>query len=176
MPLYEFEGKCPLLPKSTFIHPQAVIIGNVEVGERCYIGAGAVIRGDFGKIVIGNGSNVQDNCIIHVDPETIAIIEDNVIIGHGAIIHGSCLIRENAVVGMGAIVSPGCEIGNKSILAAGSVLPPRYNVPPNRLAMGNPVNTIKNLTDKMESINKVGINHYQSLTQRSFSGLRLIEG
>lgn len=175
MPLYEFEGKCPSIPKSTFIHPQAVIIGHVEIGEGCYIGAGAIIRGDFGKIVIGNGSNVQDNCIIHIDPETIAIIEENVLIGHGAIVHGSCLIQENAVVGMGAIVSPGCEIGRESILAAGSVLPPCCNVPPRSLAMGNPAKTMKTLSEKMLGINKVGVKHYQSLTRRSFNGLRLIE-
>ena len=137
MAIYEFEGKRPSIGKDSFIHPQAVVIGEVELGERCYVGAGAVIRGDYGKIAIGSGTNIQENCILHSEPETIAIIEENSLIGHSAIIHGPCLIKENVTVGMGAIVCAGCELETNSLLAAGSVLPPGHNVPKGKIAMGN---------------------------------------
>ncbi|PKM76970.1 MAG: phenylacetic acid degradation protein PaaY [Firmicutes bacterium HGW-Firmicutes-15] len=174
MSLYEFEGQCPLIPKSSFIHPQATIIGNVKLGEECYIGAGAVIRGDYGRIVIGNGSNIQDNCTIHVDLDTEAIIGDNVLVGHGAIIHGPCLVKEYAVVGMGSIVSNGCEIGNESLLAAGSVLPPRSTIPPRKLAMGNPALVVKDLSEKMISKNKNGLKLYQDMAKRCINELKII--
>jgi carbonic anhydrase/acetyltransferase-like protein (isoleucine patch superfamily) len=173
--IYEFEGKRPSVPKLTFVHPQATIIGDVEIGEGCYIGAGAVIRGDYGKIVIGNGSNVQDNCTIHVDLDTIAVIGDNVLIGHNAIIHGPCLLAEYTVVGMGAIVSGGCEMGSASLLAAGSVLPPRFCVPPGKLAMGNPAVIVKDLDERILTKNKRGLKLYQKMSERCISGLKLID-
>jgi len=174
MPLYEFEGKRPVIPKSTFIHPQAVIIGSVELGEGCFVGAGAVIRGDFGRIVIGKGSNIQDNCVIHADVDTIAIIEDNVLIGHGAIVHGPCLIKEFAVIGMGSIVSTGCEIGYESVLASGSVLPPGRIVLPRKLVMGSPANIVKDMSEEMTNTMKTGLQYYQALAGRCINGLKLI--
>jgi carbonic anhydrase/acetyltransferase-like protein (isoleucine patch superfamily) len=174
MSLYELEGKRPLVPKSTFVHPQAAIIGNVELGENCYIGAGVVIRGDYGRIVIGNGTNVQDNCTIHTDVDAVAIIGDNVLIGHNAIIHGPCLVKEYAVVGMGSIVSNGCEMGKESLLAAGSVLPPRSTIPARKLAMGNPAVIVKDVSEKMISSNKKGVNLYQDMAKRCINGLTLI--
>ncbi|MDD4172007.1 MAG: gamma carbonic anhydrase family protein [Syntrophomonas sp.] len=175
MPLYEFEGKRPSIPQSTFVHPDAVVIGDVVLGEGCLVGAGAVIRGDFGRIIIGSGSNVQDNCVIHVDINTEAIIHDNVLIGHGAIVHGPCIINEYAVIGMGAIVSMGCEIGPESILAAGSLLPNGRVVPPRKVAMGNPATTMKDLSDKNILMSKEGLKHYQKLTKRCIDGLKLID-
>mgnify|MGYP000989355922 CR=1 FL=1 len=175
MPLYEFEGKRPSIPQSTFVHPDAVVIGDVVLGEGCLVAAGAVIRGDFGRIIIGSGSNVQDNCVIHVDINTEAIIHDNVLIGHGAIVHGPCIINEYAVIGMGAIVSMGCEIGTESILAAGSLLPNGRAVPPRKVAMGNPATTMKDLSDKNILMAKEGLKHYQKLTKRCMDGLKLID-
>ncbi|MDD4802848.1 MAG: gamma carbonic anhydrase family protein [Syntrophomonas sp.] len=175
MALYEFEGRRPLIPKSTFVHPQAVIIGNVELGEGCFIGAGTVIRGDYGRILIGNGSNVQDNCTVHTDVDTEVIIGDNVLIGHAAIVHGPCLIKEYAVVGMGAIVSGGCEMERESLLAAGSVLPPRRSVPQRKLALGNPAAVVKDLSEPMINKNKQGLIHYQDMAYRCLSGLKLID-
>jgi len=174
MSIYEFEGKRPLVPESTFVHPQAVLIGNVELGEGCYIGAGAVIRGDYGRVLIGNGTNVQDNCTIHTDVDAVAIIGDNVLIGHNAIIHGPCFVKEYAVVGMGAIVSNGCEMGNESLLAAGSVLSPRSTIPARKLAMGNPAVIVKDVSEKIINRNKRGVKLYQDMAQRCINGLTLI--
>jgi len=173
MTLYEFECKYPVVPKSTFVHPQAVIIGSVELGEGCFIGPGAVIRGDFGRIVIGNGTNIQDNCIIHADVDTAAIIGDNILIGHGAIVHGPCLIGEYVVIGMGAIVSSGCELGHESLLAAGSLLTPRSIVPPRKLAIGKPAAFTKDMSEKMITDNKDALQHYQKLSKRYIDGFKV---
>jgi len=175
VPRYEFEGKRPAIPESCFIHPQAVVIGDVVLGGNCYVGAGAVIRGDYGRIVIGDGSNIQENCIIHSEPETIAILEENVLVGHGAIVHGPCLIKANTTVGMMSLVSAGCELGRESLLAAGSILPPGRIIPDRKVALGNPAKPIKDVTDYMVMYNQVGVKLYQDLTSRCKTGLKLIE-
>ncbi|HWP98501.1 MAG TPA: gamma carbonic anhydrase family protein [Syntrophomonadaceae bacterium] len=174
MALYEFEGKHPLIPENSFVHPQASVIGEVELGEGCFIGPGAVIRGDYGRIVVGRGSNVQDNSVIHADPDSIAIIEDNVIIGHGAILHGPCLVKQGAMVGMGAIVSNGCELGLGSVLAAGSLLTPGQIIPDHKVALGNPALIIKDLSDNTSTYLDMGARLYQELSVRCVKGLKLI--
>jgi carbonic anhydrase/acetyltransferase-like protein (isoleucine patch superfamily) len=173
--IYEFEGKRPVIGMSSFIHPQAVVIGEVEIGNNCYVGAGAVVRGDYGKIAVGNGSNIQENCTIHSEPETIAILEENVLVGHGAIVHGPCLIKSNATIGMGAIVSSNTEVGEKSLLAAGSILPPGKNVPSRKVAMGNPARVVKEMDDYNLVYNQVAVKLYQDLAERCINGLKLIE-
>ncbi len=175
MPIYEFEGKRPLIAPDTFVHPQAVIIGDVELGENCFIGPGAVLRGDFGKIVVGRGSNIQDNCIIHCDPGAIAILEDSVLVGHGAILHGPCLIRHGSLVGMGAIVSVGCEIGAESVIAAGCLLPPRQNISSRKLVMGNPARIMGDISQDTLESGRLGIQYYRGMAFRCLSGLKLIE-
>ncbi|MGS0764157.1 gamma carbonic anhydrase family protein [Syntrophomonas curvata] len=174
MPIYEFEGKRPAIGKDCFVHPQAVIIGEVELGERCYVGAGAVIRGDYGKIVIGSGTNIQENCIIHSEPETIAIIEENSLIGHSAIVHGPCLVQQNVTVGMGSIISSGCELESDSLLAAGSVLPPGRTVPKAKIAMGNPARVVKDLDEQNRIYNQIGVKLYQDLALRCIHDLKLV--
>jgi len=129
MPIYEFEGKRPVIAESAFIHPEAVIIGDVQVGKESYIGPGAVLRGDTGRIIIGQGTSIQDNVVIHTYKDTCAIIEDNVLVGHSALVHGPCLIKEWAWIGQGANVVGNSEVGTASVLAAGSVLPPGHSIP-----------------------------------------------
>ncbi len=175
MPFYRFENKIPRVGRSTFVHPEAVIIGGVEIGEGCYIGAGAVLRGDFGWIKIGNGSSVQDNCVIHSNVDVEAFIEDNVLIGHGAVIHGACIIREYTTIGMGAIVSEGCETGRESLLAAGSLLPPGVNIPPRQMAMGSPANKLREMSEEQIKRNRYGLGLYQALAARSLTGLTSLD-
>lgn len=174
MPIYEFEGKKPVIPTSTFIHPQAVIIGDVVFGENCYVGAGAIVRGDYGNIIIGDGTNIQENCVIHSEPETTALFEENVLIGHGSIVHGPCVIKHNSTVGMGSVVNSGTTIEEESLLAAGSVLPPRKTIPKRKIAMGNPAKVVKDLDDNMLAYNKIATKLYQDLAARCKTGLKLI--
>lgn len=175
MAVYEFEGKRPVIGKSSFVHPQAVIIGEVEIGEHCYVGAGAVVRGDYGKIVVGSGTNIQENSTLHSEPDTIAILEENVLIGHAAVVHGPCLVKRNSTIGMGSIVSSGTEVGEESLLAAGSILPPGKTIPPRKVAMGNPARVVKDMDDYNLVYNQVAVKLYQDLAERCLNGLKLIQ-
>lgn len=175
MALYEFEGKRPVIGKDSFIHPQAVIIGDVKIGDNCYVGAGAVVRGDYGTIVIGNGSNIQENCVLHAEPETTALLVENVLVGHGAIVHGPCTIHKNVLIGMGSVISNQCEIETESLIAAGSVLPPGRKIPARQLAMGNPAKAVRELDENLLQYNAIAIKLYQDLAIRCQTGLKLIE-
>lgn len=175
MPLYELEGKSPRLASSSFVHPDAILIGDVIVGEKCFIGAGAVVRGDYGSIVIGNGSNVQENCVLHAQPGTTATVEENVDIGHGSIIHGPCTIKSNVTVGMGSIICDGCEVGTGSFIGAGSMLTPNMKIPPNKLALGNPARVDKDVTEQQQTFTRVAVGLYQSLCERYQNTFKRIE-
>ncbi|MGI5912067.1 MAG: gamma carbonic anhydrase family protein [Syntrophomonadaceae bacterium] len=175
MAVYEFEGMCPIIGNDTFVHPLAAVIGDVQLGERCFIGAGAVIRGDSGPIIIGSGTSIQDNCSIHSDNNKTAIIEGNSLIGHGAIIHGPCLIQQNVTIGMGSIVSIGCEIQNDSLLAAGSVLPPGHTIPQGKIALGNPARVVRDLDESNRQFNRRGVKLYQELAMRCNNSLKLVD-
>ncbi|MBO8159459.1 DapH/DapD/GlmU-related protein [Thermosyntropha sp.] len=175
MPLYDFEGKKPVIGKDSFVHPQAVLIGEVVIGKNCYIGAGAVLRGDYGKIIVENGSNIQDNATLHAEPGTEAVVSENALIGHAAIVHGPCNIGQNSVIGMGSVVNTGCQIGPESLLAAGSVLPPNKTVPSRKIAMGNPARIVKDLDENMLNYNKAAVKIYQDLAERYLKGLKLIK-
>lgn len=175
MPLYEFEGKVPRLASSSFVHPDAIIIGAVIIGGKCFIGAGAVLRGDYGRIEIGDGSNVQENCVIHAQPDTIASIGENVDIGHGAIIHGPCIIKSDVLVGMGSIICDGCEVGTGVFIGAGSLLVPNTKIPPHKLAAGNPARVIKDTSEQNRALGKQAVGLYQGLCQRYRDGLKPIK-
>lgn len=175
MALYEFEGKRPVIPATTFIHPEAVIIGDVVFGENCFVGAGAVVRGDYGNIVVGDGTNIQENAVIHSEPFTTAVFKTNVLIGHGAIVHGPCVIGNNSTVGMGSIVNGETNIEAESLLAAGSVLPPRKTIPSRKVAMGNPARIVKDIDDNMIVYNQIATKLYQELAARCKEGLKRID-
>jgi UDP-3-O-[3-hydroxymyristoyl] glucosamine N-acyltransferase len=111
MPTYKFENKIPKIAKTSYVHPRAAIIGDVEIGDGCFIGAGAVLRGDFGKITIGRGTSIQENCVIHGGGKERVSIGSNVIIAHGAILH-DVTIKSYVLVGMGSILMTGVFCGN----------------------------------------------------------------
>jgi phenylacetic acid degradation protein len=112
MPVYQIDGLTPVIDPSSYVHPTAVLIGDVIVGKRVYIGPNASLRGDFGRLVISDGANIQDNCVMHGFPQQDTVVEQDGHIGHGAILHG-CRIRRNAMVGMNAVIMDGAEIGGK---------------------------------------------------------------
>jgi phenylacetic acid degradation protein len=123
MPCYSLDGIVPVIDPSAFVHPTAVLIGDVIVGPGCYVGPCASLRGDFGRIVLEAGANVQDTCVIHGFPKQDTLVEENGHIGHGAILH-SCVVRRDALVGMNAVVMDEAEIGAQAIVAACDDGPP----------------------------------------------------
>ena len=110
MPFYEINGLVPVVDPSAFVHPTAIFTGDVIVGPRCYVGPAASLRGDFGRIVLEAGSNVQDCCVMHGFPSTDTVVEEDGHIGHGAVMHG-CVVKRNAMVGMNAVVMDEAVIG-----------------------------------------------------------------
>lgn len=145
MMIIEFEGKSPQIAENAFIAPSATLIGDVIVEEGASIWFGAVLRGDFGRIIVRKGSSVQDNVVVHVIPDCETVIGENATVAHGAIIHGGT-VEKGAIVGMGSIVQDFCVIGEEAMVAAGSVLPSNMQVPPRHLAAGVPAQVKKEIT------------------------------
>ncbi len=145
MSLYEFENKKPQIGKGTFIFPSADVIGDVTIGENCYVGPGARIRADYGSIKIGNNIAVEENAVIHARPNEKTIIGDSVTIGHAAIIHNAT-IHDWAVIGMGAIVSDYAEIGEWAVIAEGAVVKNNTTIPEKAIAVGVPAKVAGEIT------------------------------
>src|SRR6478609_7347225 len=145
MPCYALEGVVPVVHPSAYVHPTAVLIGDVIVGPDCYVGPCASLRGDFGRIVLERGSNVQDNCTIHGFPDQDTVIEEDGHIGHGAVLH-SCFIRRDVLIGMNAVVMDEADIGAASIVAACAFVPAGMKVPPRSLVAGMPAKIKRELS------------------------------
>ncbi|MCW8835070.1 MAG: transferase hexapeptide repeat family protein [Rhodospirillales bacterium] len=163
--VYAIEGVIPVVHPEAFVHPTAVLIGDVHVGPGCYIGPGASLRGDFGRIVLGTGCNVQDNCIIHSYPRQETVVEDDGHIGHGAILH-CCQVRKNALIGMGAVVMDDAEIGEGAYVAAQAFVKAGFVVPPGMLAAGIPARVLREVGPEEQAWKKAGTAEYQRLTKR----------
>ena len=142
MTIYEFENKKPRIGKGTFIFQSADVIGDVTIGENCYVGPGARIRGDYGSIKIGNDTAIEENVVIHARPNEKTIIGDSVTIGHAAIIHNST-IHDWAIIGMGAIVSDYADIGEWAVVAEGAVVKNKTKVPDKSIAVGIPAKVVE---------------------------------
>ncbi|MBN2568827.1 MAG: gamma carbonic anhydrase family protein [Deltaproteobacteria bacterium] len=145
--LYKFDGKQPSVGRDSYVSDSALVIGDVTIGNNCYIGHGAIIRGDYGRIEIGDGTAVEEGAILHAPPEEMNIIGEKVTIGHGAIVH-SKFIANQAVVGMGSVVSIRSEIGEWAILAEGCIVKMKQTIPPRVVVAGNPSVVVRELQDK----------------------------
>lgn len=174
MAVYEFEGKRPSIGKGTYVHPEATIIGEVIIGEGCYIAPGARIRGDWGRIEIGPGSNVQENCVIHVFPGRSAKMGARSHIGHGAILHTPNL-GEHVLIGMGAIVMDDVVIGDGACIGAGALVKEKTVIPAFKLAVGVPAKIIGDISEPMRKAFDEGTAHYQELAPRCLSGIKEIK-
>ncbi len=172
--VYSFDGVTPVVHPSSFVHPSAVLIGDVIVGPDCYIAPGASLRGDFGRIVIGRGANIQDNCIVHGFPEYDTVVEDEGHIGHGAILH-CCHIGRNALVGMNAVVMDKAVVGESAIVAAMAFVKAGMVVPARTLVAGIPARIVRQLTEQEMAWKVEGTALYQQLAQRSFASMRVTE-
>ncbi|MHB8829343.1 MAG: gamma carbonic anhydrase family protein [Syntrophales bacterium] len=164
MPVYEFNGEIPRISASAFIHPEAVIIGDVTIGENCFIGPGAVIRGDFGPITLGEGVSFQDNAVIHVDTGSEVVIENDVIIGHGALLH-DVHIFPRTIIGMGAVLMFHVICEADSFVAAGSVVLQGTRVPAGTIVGGNPAKIIKKASAKNIRDTAEGVSRYRELAR-----------
>lgn len=170
MPVYSLEGIVPVVDPSTFVHPQAVLIGDVIVGPRCYIGPGVSLRGDMGRIVIGAGSNVQDNCVFHTFPDKEVRLEEEAHIGHGAVLHG-CTVLRGALVGINAVVMDDVVVGEQSLVGAASFVRSGFVVPRRTLVMGAPARVVRELTEDELTWKALGTREYQELTVRCLASL-----
>jgi len=162
--IYEFNGFIPVIHESAFIHPQANVTGNVFIGKNVYIGPNCVLRGDWGKIVIEDGCNVQENCTIHMFPGTITTLKEGAHIGHGAIIHG-CTIGKNTLIGMNAVIMDDVIIGDESIVGALCFVPAKMEIPRRKIVVGNPAKIVKEVSDKMIEWKTMGTALYQQLPE-----------
>jgi carbonic anhydrase/acetyltransferase-like protein (isoleucine patch superfamily) len=171
--LYEFEGKRPSVHEDTFIAPNAVLIGDVTVGPRASIWFGAVLRGDFGAIVLGEGSNVQDNVVIHTSERSPTTIGTGVTIGHLATLE-SCLVEAGALIGMGAVVLAESRIGAGALVAAGAVVGEGFEVPPGMLAAGVPARVVRELSENARGWVDRAAPAYQRNRLRYLAGLRAL--
>ena len=171
MPCFEIDGVVPVVDPTAFVHPMATLIGDVIVGPGCYVAPGASLRGDFGRIILERGSNVQDCCVMHGFPGTDTVVEEDGHIGHGAILHG-CVVKKNAMVGMNAVVMDEAVIGESAIVAACAFVKAGMVIPPRSLAVGTPAKVIRHLSDEEVSWKVSGTRSYQDLTGRSLRTLK----
>ena len=165
MPAYEFEGVRPVVDPSAFVHPTAVLIGDVIIGPRCFIGPGASLRGDIGRLFVGEGANIQDNCIVHCFPGKDILIEVDGHIGHGAVLHG-CTIQRRALVGMNAVIMDDAVIGSESFVAAMAFVASGTRIPPRSLAAGIPAKVLRELRPDEIDWKSRGTAIYQHLARR----------
>ncbi|WP_194420649.1 gamma carbonic anhydrase family protein [Microbacterium abyssi] len=171
MPVYEFDGVVPVVDPTAFVHETASLIGDVIIGPGCYIGPFASLRGDFGRIVVGEGSNVQDSCVIHAFPGADAVLDPNSHVGHGAVLHG-CRIGSFALIGIGVTVLDGAEIGADSLIGAGAVVTAGTVVPEGSKVLGAPAKVIGPLDEQAKAWKRNGVRIYQELARRSRESLR----
>lgn len=171
MPCYSIEGAIPVVDPTAYVHPTAVLIGDVIVGPNCYVGPCASLRGDFGRIVLGVGVNVQDTCVMHGFPNTDTVVEENGHIGHGAVLHG-CIVGRDALVGMNAVVMDEAVIGAQAIVAACAFVPAGTKVPARSLVAGIPAKVLRELRAE-EIVRKAdGTRAYQDLVRRCHAALQ----
>lgn len=169
--VYAIDGIVPVVDPTAYVHPTAVLIGDVIVGPGCYIGPAACLRGDFGRLIIERGANVQDTCVMHGFPGTDTVVEEDGHIGHGAVLHG-CRIGRNALIGMNAVIMDNAIVGESAIVAACAFVKAGAEIPPRSLAAGTPAKVIRELSDAEIAWKADGTRTYQDLARRSLATMQ----
>lgn len=172
--VYEINGVRPVVHPTAYVHPTAVLIGDVIVGARCYIGPLASLRGDFGRLIVEEGANLQDTCVMHGFPGCDTVVGQDGHIGHGAVLHG-CRIGRNALVGMNAVVMDNAVVGAESIVAAMSFVRAGMEIPPRSMVVGTPAKVMRPLRDEEVAWKSGGTAQYQELAVRSAQTMREVE-
>ncbi len=169
--VYAIDGIVPVVDPTAFVHPTAILIGDVIVGPGCYIGPAACLRGDFGRLLVERGANVQDTCVMHGFPGTDTVVEEDGHIGHGAVLHG-CRIGRTALVGMNAVIMDNAVVGESAIVAACAFVKAGAEIPPRSLAAGTPARIVRTLSDEEVAWKADGTRTYQDLVRRSLATMR----
>jgi len=171
VPVYSLDGIIPVVDPTSFVHPLAVLIGDVIVGPRCYVGPGASLRADLGWIRLAGGSNIQDNCVVHTFPGKEVVLDEDAHIGHGAVLHG-CRINARALVGMNAIVMDDAVVGEEALVGAASFVRAGFVVPPRTLVLGTPARPVRELSAEEIEWKARGTREYQELAARCLKTLK----
>ena len=174
MALYEFDGKSPQVPADSFVHPGAVIIGDVKIGHECMIAPGVSIRADFSPITIGDRSNVQDSSVIHANANSQVIIENDVTIAHGVILH-DVHIKARCFIGIGAIVLFDVVCEEDVFVSVGSVVPKGMHIPAGKIVAGNPAEITRDVTDKQKIMAKEGIDAYREICRKYIATMKKVD-
>lgn len=172
--VYSIDGLTPVIHPSAYVHPSAVLIGDVIVGPQCYIGPHASLRGDFGRIIIEHGANIQDSCVLHGVVDTDTVVETNGHIGHGAVLHG-CRIGTDALVGMNAVVMDNASIGAFSIVGAASFVKANFTAPTRSLIIGTPAVVTRMLSEEEIKSKQQGTRDYHQLTVRCLANMQCVD-
>jgi phenylacetic acid degradation protein len=172
--VYEIDGVRPVVHPTAYVHPTAVLVGDVIVGPRCYVGPLASLRGDFGRLILEEGANVQDTCVMHGFPEDDTVVEVDGHIGHGAVLHG-CRVGRNAMVGMNAVVMDKAVVGAGSIVGAAAFVKAGMQIPPRSLVLGAPARVVREVTDEELQWKGFGTKQYHDLAVRSMRTMREVE-
>lgn len=168
--VFAIDGIVPVVDPTAFVHPSAILIGDVIIGPHCYVGPCASLRGDFGRLILERGANIQDTCVMHGFPGTDTVIEEDGHIGHGAVLHG-CRIGRNALVGMNAVIMDNVVIGEEAIVAASAFIKAGVEIPARVLVAGVPAKVIRPLSDDEIRWKSEGTATYQDLTRRCLETL-----
>ncbi|HMZ46030.1 MAG TPA: transferase hexapeptide repeat family protein [Chitinophagaceae bacterium] len=172
--IYQFKNYIPVVHQSSFVHPQAAVTGNVIIGKNVYVAPGAAIRGDWGKIIIEDGCNIQENCTIHMFPGITVVLKEAAHIGHGAIIHGAT-IGKNCLIGMNAVIMDNVVLGNECIVGALSFIKADEKFEDRSLIVGNPAKKIKEVSNEMIAWKTEGTKLYQQLPTELHAYLKAVE-
>lgn len=171
MTCYSLDGVTPVVDATAYVHPSAVLIGDVIIGPHCYVGPLASLRGDFGRIVLEEGANIQDTCVMHGFPDSDTVVERNGHVGHGAVLHG-CRIGVDSLIGMNAVVMDGAVIGARSIVSATAFVKAGFECPERSLLVGSPASIKRELTEKEINWKHAGTLEYQALAKRCLEKLQ----
>ena len=172
--VYSIDGIVPVVHPSAFVHESAVLVGDVIVGARAYIGPCACLRGDFGRILVEEGANIQDTCMLHGFPGKDTVVGAEATIGHGAVLHG-CVVKRGALIGMNCVVNDNAEVGEGAMVAAMAFVKAEARIPPRSLAAGIPARVLRELTAEEIQWKKDNMHLYQQLAQRSSKTMQRVE-
>lgn len=172
--VFAIDGITPVVHPSAYVHPSAVLIGDVIVEARAYVGPCACLRGDFGRIVVEEGANIQDTCVLHGFPDRDMRVEADGHIGHGAVLHG-CVVKRNALVGINAVVNDNAVVGESAIVAAMAFVKAEFEVPPRSLVAGVPAKVLRSLSEAEMAWKREATRQYQALSVRSLASLRQVD-